>query len=297
MKLEYTVNSTKYTTVKEVLKAHFHISDRLILKLKRHNQIFINQTPAFMHTSLHLNDIVTANISFTETSENIVATNLPLEIIFEDESMLVLNKPAGIAVHPSISHFSDSLSNGVQYYFKKNNIHTKIRPVNRLDKDTSGLVIFAKNEYVQECLIRQMASHDFKKHYLALLVGNLDENHKIGTIQASIARKDNSIIEREINQNGQFAITNYKLIENYLDYCFVDVQLETGRTHQIRVHSKFIGHPILGDSLYGSVTQLIERQALHAYKICFVHPVTNQKIELKTQIPQDMEHLILSKTF
>lgn len=137
MKLEYIVNSTQYKTVKEVLKAHFHISDRLLLKLKRHHQIFINGKSTFVHTPLHFNDIVSVDISFHEKSENIVAVKFPLQIIFEDEALLIINKPANLSVHPSMAHFSDSLSNGLQSYFEKNNIQTKIRPVNRLDKNTS----------------------------------------------------------------------------------------------------------------------------------------------------------------
>lgn len=144
MKLEYIVKTTNYQTVKEVLKAHFHISDRLLLKLKRHNQIFVNGNPAFVHTPVCLNDCICADISFDEKSENILSTPMNLNLVFEDEAMLILNKPAGIPVHPSMAHFSDSLSNGVQFYFEKKKIHTKIRPVNRLDKDTSRSCYFCK---------------------------------------------------------------------------------------------------------------------------------------------------------
>lgn len=137
MKLKYTLKSAEYKNVKEVLKSHFHISDRLLLKLKRNNQIFVNKQPAFVYTLIKPNDIISVDISFEEKSENIIAKKMPLEIVFEDDAMLILNKPAGLPVHPSMAHFENSLSNGVQYYFEKNNICTKIRPVNRLDKDTS----------------------------------------------------------------------------------------------------------------------------------------------------------------
>lgn len=137
MKLEYIVTSTNYKTVKEVLKSHFHISDRLLLKLKRNNKIFLNGEPAFVHNQLSEHDVVQVNISFNETSENIVPTQMPLDIVFEDEAMIILNKSANLPIHPSRAHFSNTLSNGVQYYFQENNIFTKIRPVNRLDKGTS----------------------------------------------------------------------------------------------------------------------------------------------------------------
>ena len=170
----------------------------------------------------------------------------------------------------------------------------KIRPVNRLDKDTSGIVIYAKNEYIQECLVKQMKSNSFKKEYVAILEGHL-ENVK-GTINKPISRKEGSIIEREINKDGENAITHFELIKNFeIDnkkLSYVKFILETGRTHQIRVHSKAIGHPILGDSLYGSSSNLISRQALHAYKITFVHPITKSNLEITSNIPEDIKKLI-----
>lgn len=290
MKLEYRVNSTQYSTVKEVLKAHFHISARLLLKLKQQKKIWLNGNNVFVNAPIQPNDYICVDLSFLEKSETIIPTNMHLSILFEDEAMLILNKPAGLPVHPSMDHFSDSLSNGVQFYFEQNHIHTKIRPVNRLDKDTSGIVIFAKNEYVQECLIHQMADHTFEKCYLALLVGNLEKTY--GIIDAPIGRKADSIIEREIKETGQKAITHYQLIQNYQDFCLVEFKLETGRTHQIRVHCKYIGHSILGDTLYGDTSELIARQALHAYKVRFVHPIRNQKMDFEIEIPEDMKKLI-----
>lgn len=137
MKLKYIVKSNEYKTVKEVLKAHFHISDRLLLKLKRANQIFVNNAPVHVNFQVALNDEIVAYIAFAEKSDNIVAKKMPLEIVFEDDALLIINKPAGLPVHPSMAHFEDSLSNGVQFYFEENKICTKIRPVNRLDGGTS----------------------------------------------------------------------------------------------------------------------------------------------------------------
>lgn len=137
MKLEYIVKENKYKTVKDVLKFQFHISDRLLLKLKRHKKIYLNNQPIFVHSQVYENDIVSADIFFHEESENIIANKIPLEIVFEDNAMLIVNKSPKIPVHPSMAYFENSLSNGVKYYFEKNNTYTKIRPVNRLDKDTS----------------------------------------------------------------------------------------------------------------------------------------------------------------
>ena len=207
---------------------------------------------------------------------------------------MIINKPPNLPVHPSISHFQDSLSNGVKYYFNSINLNRKIRPINRLDKDTSGIVIFAKNEYVQEALIKQMKDNIFKKEYLAILNGKFE--HNTGTITAPISRKEGSIIEREININGENAITHFKLIKNFdkngIALSLVKFILETGRTHQIRLHSKHLGHSILGDSLYGNFSNLINRQALHAYKVHFIHPISQKEINLEIDLPEDMKEIL-----
>lgn len=287
MKLIYEVMENKYYNVKEVLKAHFHISDRLLTKLKKSKQIYLNNIPVYVAQKIQLNDIVEVNIDFYETSDNIVPIQMKLNIIFEDEALLIINKPAGIPVHPSQNYYTNSLSNGVKYYFNENNLNKKIRPVNRLDKDTSGIVIFAKNEYIQEALVSQMKNNFFKKEYIAILEGNLTKN--TGTINAPIARKAHSIMEREISEIGETAISHFELIENKQEHCIVKYTLETGRTHQLRVHSKYIGHPIVGDTLYGKSSPIIQRQALHAYKISFIHPLTKKHISLQSPIPEDMK--------
>ena len=181
-------------------------------------------------------------------------------------------------VHPSCMHYTDSLSNGLKYYYEKNNIQTKIRPVNRIDKDTSGIVIFAKNEYIQECLITQMKNKTFEKTYIAILDGNLKKES--GTINAPIARKENSIIERCVQDEGKRSITHFKVLKYFDDFCLVECYLETGRTHQIRVHFSHIGHPLLGDTLYGNSNDnsFVSRQALHCGKITLLHPITNKEL-------------------
>ena len=291
MILEYKVNNeNKYQTIKEVLRSHFNMSKRLITKLKKSSMILLNNEITFLDKELKIGDIITCNLDIEEESENIVPTKMDLQIIYEDESMIVINKKPGICIHPSILHYEDSLSNGVRYYFEKIGLKKKIRPVNRLDKDTSGLVIFAKNEYIQECLIYQMKSKTFEKKYLALLTGNLDKSE--GIINAPISRKEGSIIERCIDEKGFDSITKYKVIKSYKDYSLVEFTLETGRTHQIRVHSKYISHPILGDTLYGKKSNQISRQALHCYYLSFIHPITFKKLEFKIDLPEDMKKLL-----
>ena len=290
MKLEYKIKDKKYENIKQILKEEFHISDRLIVKLKKNKQLYLNNEAISINHKFNIEDILSVNLDFYEESENIVPTKMNLNILFEDDGLLILDKPAGIPVHPSMMHYENSLSNGVKYYFNSINLKRKIRPVNRLDKNTSGILIFAKNEYIQECLVKQMKLGLFKKEYIALLKGNIKENK--GTINAPIARKKESIIEREISKDGASSVTHYELIKNYDNFCLVKFILETGRTHQIRVHSKYIGHPILGDTLYGNSSNLINRQALHAYKINFVHPINNKKIEIISKPPKDISKLI-----
>ena len=171
MKLAY-INSSKYSNVKEVLKAEFSMSDRLLLKLKNLNKIYLNGNVTSVNHPVLENDLIECYLDYEEDNSNIVPTEMPLNIIYEDEAYIVINKPYGIPVHPSILHYEDSLSNGVCYYFDEIGLQKKIRPVNRIDKDTSGLVIFAKNEYIQECLIRQMKDNIFKKEYIAIVEGH-----------------------------------------------------------------------------------------------------------------------------
>lgn len=279
MNISYTINENdNFENVKDVLKRYFQISDRLLLKLKTNNKIFLNNNIVNVKTSVKVNDIISFSLDFEEDNSNIVATKMNLNIIYEDEYYLVIDKPANMAIHPSILHYENSLSNGIKYYFDSINLKKKIRPVNRLDRDTSGLVIFAKNEYVQECLIKQMNSHLFHKEYIGIVCDCFDNN--FGTINLPIARKDNSIIERCIDfEKGDTSITHYKVIKSNSDYSVVKFTLETGRTHQIRVHCANLGHPIVGDTLYGTSSTFIDRQALHSYKISFIHPITHSRVE------------------
>ena len=275
MNLSYQIDKDEhYDNVLHVLKEQFFLSDRLITKLKKANKIYLNSLPTYTKKSVTVGDTVSVLIDFEEDNSNIVASNIPLNIIYEDDYLLVINKPANIAIHPSILHFDNSLSNGVKFYFDKLGLKKKIRIVNRLDRNTSGIVILAKNEYIQECLIKQMKTNEFKKEYLAIAKGILES--KSGTLNFPIARKEGSIIERTVSSDGDSAITHYDVVKEFNNLSLVHIVLETGRTHQIRVHFSHIGHPILGDTLYGSPSKLINRQALHSYKLTFIHPVTKK---------------------
>lgn len=292
MNIKYIVKENdKYFNINEILDSEFHISSRLKSKLIRNNKIFLNNLSTDTRNLVHIDDVISINLDFEEDNSNIIPKKMNLNIIYEDKWLLIINKPSGIAVHPSILHYEDSLCNGIRYYFDKILLKKKIRPVNRLDIYTSGLVIFAKCEYIQDCLINQMASGVLTKQYIAIVNGILEKKQDI--INLPISRKDDSIIERCINKNGQKAITHYKVLKEYGSYSLVECLLETGRTHQIRVHFSAIGHPLLSDTLYGTSSNLISRQALHSYKIKFLHPIKKELITLYCPIPDDIGKLIL----
>lgn len=290
--MNLTYNVTENIMINDILGKKILMSSRLKNKLIKNKAILLNGIFVDTRTVAHLGDVLTIILDLSEDNSNIVPSQIPLDIVYEDAHILIVNKPAGIAVHPSMLHFDNSLSNGVKYYFDSIGLHKKIRAVNRIDLNTSGLVLFAKNEYIQECLIKQMANKTFGKTYLALVYGHMPEIK--GTINAPIARKENSIIERCVSSSGQVAITHYEVIKEFEKYSLVSCKLETGRTHQIRVHMAYIGNPLLGDSLYGnSTTSLISMQALHSYKMSFIHPAYNKTILVEAKLPKDMEKLII----
>lgn len=291
MEINYIVkNNDNYLNVNDVINLEFKISSRLKLKLIKNNKIYLNNMPCDTRTPIKENDIIKIIFDIKEDNSNIIPHKMNLNIVYEDEWLLILNKPAGVAVHPSLLHYEDSLSNGIKYYFDNIGLKKKIRPVNRLDLNTSGLIVFAKCEYIQECLIKQMANKNFIKEYLAITNGKF--NNKSGTINLPIGRRPNSIIERCVDKKGQISVTHYNVIKEVKNYSLVQCTLETGRTHQIRVHMAYINHPLVGDSLYGKSSNLINRQALHSSKITFIHPIFHKEISLVSEIPQDMQALM-----
>ena len=278
--IEYKVSDSK--TILQILKEDLSFSSRLLTKVK--NNILLNDKVCKTYDTAEIGDILKIDLSYEEASDNIVPNNdISLKILYEDEWMLIVDKPPFMPVHPSINHYEDSLSNGVKAYFESIGLKKKIRPVNRLDKNTTGIVIFAKSEYIQENLT------DYEKYYLAIVNGKTDDS---GVIDKPIARKLPSIIERTVRDDGDQAITRYKTLEFKNNMSLVECKLETGRTHQIRVHMASIGHFIIGDDLYGESSTLINRQALHAYKIKFVHPVSRIEIIIESELPDDMRNVL-----
>ncbi len=289
MKLKYTVKNN--TTINQILQNELKISSRLLHKLINLGKITLNGKTCDTRILAKKEDILAIDFGYEENSTNILPKKMDLKIIYEDEWFLIINKPSGIAIHPSILHYSNSICNGIKFYFNTICLNKKIRPVNRLDLNTSGLVIFAKCEYIQEHLIGQMKEKTFKKEYLAICNGKFKE--KTGTINLPIARKENSIIERCISKDGQPSITHYKVLKEYNNYSLLKCTLETGRTHQIRVHMSAIGHSLVGDSLYGTISNSISRQALHCFKLSFLHPITEKLMDFTCDLPLDFKKLII----
>lgn len=292
MNLIYTVTHKNISeTINDILISEFNLSNRLQTKLIKNKLITLNDKIVDTRFAVKTGDVIKIDLSFNENNSNIIPTKMDLDILYEDEWFIVINKPANIAVHPSNLHYSDSLSNGIKFYFDQIGLQKKIRPVNRLDLNTSGIVIFAKCEYIHEQFAKQMIDNTFKKEYLCIVAGKL--TNLSGTINLPISRKPNSIIERCIDkENGKNSITNFKVLKTFDDYTLVKCILETGRTHQIRLHLSAIGHPLLGDSLYGKESNLISRQALHSHKIELLHPIFKKIMTFECDLPTDMKKLM-----
>ena len=280
--------------IREFLKEELELSSRLIRRAAIEKRIFVNKEAVRMRKVLHTGDIVEVKLERVE-SQNIIPEKMELNIVYEDEDILVLNKPPYTVVHPTRGYPTGTLANGVLYYFNETNQNCIVRLVSRLDMDTSGLIIIAKNQYAHMALSKEMQLNHLEKRYLAVVHGHLQEEE--GTIDLPIFKPEDeeSIFKRIIDERGQRSITHYKVVKKFKDATLVECLLETGRTHQIRVHLSHIGHPIYGDTLYGygeEEKELIPRQALHAYGLDFKSPRTKEKLSLRAELPEDILNLI-----
>ncbi|WP_099467579.1 RluA family pseudouridine synthase [Konateibacter massiliensis] len=276
----------------DFLRAHGY-SRHLIIHLKQTEKgILQNGEWAYINSALNPNDTLTIQIIEEETSEHIIPVKMELSIVYEDEDILVINKAADMPVHPSINNYDNSLANGLAFYFKEQNLPFVFRCINRLDRDTTGLVLLAKNMYSGCVLSDMVKNREIHREYLAVTEGKLEDS---GTVDAPIGRKDDSIIERCIDfENGQTAVTHYTRIDYKNSFSLASIVLETGRTHQIRVHMKHIGHPLPGDFIYNPDYSRIKRQALHSHKLSFLHPVTKKAMTFSVPLPEDMKLLLFS---
>lgn len=332
MIIQYTVDSADDgKVVKYILKTRMEISERLIKKLKFQSKIHLNKQPVFVNAVVKDKDVLEVELEYDEEEEDLVPQDIPIDIIYEDDCFIAINKVSGIVVHPTSLHVDGTLANAVAFHMMKKGIAKKIRPVIRLDRNTSGIILFAKNSFSQELLIRQMNSKTFLKEYIGIVNGIVKDTK--GTFNLPIERKEGSIMLRHISPSGDKSITHFETIEVLSNASFLKFRLETGRTHQIRVHCQAIGHPLLGDTLYPylDVSQtpeifrnidgdkiyyeiengiptytppiaqnqnnhpaldIIERQALHSYRMEFIHPISKKTLELVAPIPKDINNAL-----
>ena len=273
-------------SVSAILRGELSLSNGLIARLKREGGIFLNGENAKTNMRVHSGDTVSAAVG--ESPAEIGRVSLPFPILFEDEDILIIDKPAGAAVHGS--RYDDavlSVEDAVTAYFGKAGL---FHPVNRLDRGTTGAMAIAKNGYMHEKLAEKLHTNEFERVYIGICEGIFEE--KCGRIELPIARVEFSAIKREVSESGSPAATNYRIISEKNRRSTAEFRLETGRTHQIRVHASAIGHPLVGDFLYGTEDKsLICRPALHSWKLAFVHPLNGVCIEVKAPLPDDMRRL------
>ena len=290
MRFEFIAD--EHVKVKTFLKKH-DVSKGLLAKIKyRGGGILVNDEPQNAIYLLDIGDKVTIDIPKEEGFESLDAISRKLKVVFEDDHFLILDKPAGVASIPSVNH-SNTMANYVKaYYIDSGYENHQVHIVTRLDKDTSGLMLFAKHGYAHARLDKQLQKRAIEKRYLALVKGD-GLLEKEGEIIAPIARDEDSIITRRVARGGKYAHTSYKVIEQFGNIYLVDIHLHTGRTHQIRVHFSHIGFPLLGDDLYGgSLSEGISRQALHCHTLKFYNPFSGEEIGRASPLPTAFEQVI-----
>ena len=283
------INEDENLTLKEVLLDKLNFSVRGLSKMKRYKTVKVNKKYISPSEKIKKGDLIEVDI--TEEMADFNPQNLNLEILYDDFDIIMVNKPPFMVVHPTKSHFENTIANGVTHYINEQKEKVKIRFVNRLDMNTSGLVIVAKNPYAQFVLSSDMKEDKVEKVYIAVVKGIVTEDS--GTIDAPIYRPTDDSVKRIVDERGQASVTHYEVIERLNDATVLKLRLETGRTHQIRVHLNHIGHGIIGDELYGYTNEeLINRQALHAYSLKFKQPRTREDLHFTASLPQDMLDLI-----
>lgn len=253
--------------------------------------ILVNGVHYYMRQELSTGDHLQVRICETQNSEKIPPTKLPLDIIYEDEDLLVLNKPAGMPIHPSLNNYTNSIANALAYYFQSQGKPFIFRCCNRLDRDTSGLTIVSKHLVSGSILSDMTKYREVHREYLAIARGSVTPSE--GTIQAPLGRKEGTIIERTIDwEHGEDAVTHYKVVKEANGHSLVSLRLETGRTHQIRIHMKYLGYPLIGDYLYNPDMEYMTRQALHSHHMEFTHPITGEHMSFTAPLPEDMARVM-----
>jgi 23S rRNA pseudouridine1911/1915/1917 synthase len=288
--------------------------NKIQLAIKAGN-VLVNETTVKSNHKVKPNDIIRVVLAHPPHENLLVAENIPIDIVYEDDTVIVVNKPAGMVVHPGHGNYSGTLVNGLIYHFENLPKNSNERPglIHRIDKDTSGLLVIAKTEFAMANLAKQFFDRTTDRVYHALVWGNIDEEE--GTITGNVGRSLKNRLQMNVfpdGEHGKHAVTHYKVIERFSYVTLVECKLETGRTHQIRAHFKYIGHPLFNDERYGgnqilkgttftkykqfveNCFKILPRQALHAKTLGFEHPVTKKWLQFDSGIPEDM-HLAIEK--
>lgn len=276
-------------TVRDLLQKNYGVSRRLLISAKYSGVISRNGTLVYVNEKVAAGDVIQVTLP-AESAETLEPEPMPLAIRYEDEDLLLLAKPPGLVVHPTRTHPNGTLANGVVAYWLEKGESRKFRPINRLDKDTSGLLLVAKNQWAHEQCSRMQKDKSMKRTYQAVVHGVVKEDQ--GWIDAPIGLKETSIIERAVRADGQPARTHFTVLARGKEASWVELSLETGRTHQIRVHMSFLGYPLIGDDLYGGLREQIDRQALHAVQLEFHHPRTKEHQSFADPLPADIAQLV-----
>lgn len=293
-------------TIEHFLKEQGFSNQNIIDLKKMPESILVNNVWEYVTYSLQPLDTLTVCMEERESSQKIIPVELPLDIIYEDEDILVVNKPADMPIHPSMGNYENTLANAVAWYYHRQNIPFVFRCINRLDRNTSGLTIIAKHMVSANILSQMVARREIHREYLAIV--NDKYLPDMGIVHAPIGRKEGSAIERTIDFiNGDRAITQYQVLGRENGYALISLKLKTGRTHQIRVHMKYLKCPLVGDSLYNTKeasylaalsdeskdTRLLKRQALHSAKLEFIHPITKKPLCFTQKLPDDMTNFLI----
>lgn len=280
-----------YKSISDFLKSKGYTSSNIVELKKYENGIVLNGTWAYMNQKPAILDRLLVRVCEYKKSENILPVFIKLDIKYEDEDIVVVNKPSDMPIHPSLNNYENSMANALMYYYRDKNF--VFRCINRLDRDTTGLSVVAKHFLSAGILNTFMQRREIKRVYNAIVEddGSLKES---GTVDAPIAREDNTLIKRRVSKEGQRAITHYKVLKRLRGASLIELRLDTGRTHQIRVHMSYIGHPLVGDYLYNERYYDKEnvRPLLHSKSLSFIHPITGEDLYLECELPKDFKERI-----
>ena len=294
--ISYDIDShSEGLRVEQFLRRKGYSAQNLSTIKRMPESILVNGVHYYMKQTLKAGDRLLVRIQETESSRNIPPVCAPLSVVYEDEDLIVINKPAGMPIHPSLNNYTNSLANALAWYYQQQGKPFIFRCCNRLDRDTSGLTVVAKHLVSGNILSTMTKKKEVRREYLAVVRGHsIPES---GTISAPLARKGGTIIERVVDfDRGEPAVTHYHLVREANGHSLVSLQLETGRTHQIRIHLKHLGFPLVGDYLYNPDMEYISRQALHSFRLSFPHPITGEVMDFTAPLPEDMRNILTERS-